>query len=268
MRNDEPTFQSYPTTRGGPSTALVGRRGDGVGLQAHLLGEAFVYWPGMFRPLPKVYSPRDAAMALEEMGPALKQDWIAAGAPTARQPDGVRWYAGVGARATPKKILDLMERIAGRLSARGYGLRSGGADGADTAFELGAGNPKQIFQGRPSKFVNSHYRLPPERAFALVDELHPAQDRLDLGVRYLMARNAQQVLGPDLRSPSGLVICWTEDGAERGEDTSRETGGTGHAIRIASKFQIPCFNLKNEDALQRIAAHLDGVKDGTPSAGY
>ncbi len=57
-------------------------------------------------------------------------------------------YAGIGSRDTPASILDLMTRIARRLSARepwGYTLLSGGAAGADSAFERGPGPRRRFF---------------------------------------------------------------------------------------------------------------------------
>ena len=45
-----------------------------------------------------------------------------------------RFYAGIGARATPPPILSLMTRAAFALCKRGYVLRSGRAIGADSAF--------------------------------------------------------------------------------------------------------------------------------------
>ena len=53
-------------------------------------------------------------------------------------------YAGIGSRRTPPEILRLMERMALILSGAGYTLNSGGAKGADSAFENGALR-KQIF---------------------------------------------------------------------------------------------------------------------------
>ena len=67
------------------------------------------------------------------------------------------YYAGVGGRETPAHVLNLMTRIAQGLTKVGGILRSGGARGADTAFEAGAGSAKEIFlpypgcQGNPSR---------------------------------------------------------------------------------------------------------------------
>jgi len=65
------------------------------------------------------------------------------------------YYAGIGARATPPGMLDLMSRIANKLEGMGYILRSGGAAGADTAFERGVINAanRQIYL--PSAQFNS-----------------------------------------------------------------------------------------------------------------
>lgn len=60
------------------------------------------------------------------------------------RPPAVRAYAGIGSRRTPPEVLGRMRRVAERLDARGYTLRSGGADGADSAFADGA-TDKEIF---------------------------------------------------------------------------------------------------------------------------
>ena len=57
-------------------------------------------------------------------------------------------YAGIGSRKTPIKILKEMTKIANFLNKKGYILRSGGAIGADKAFENGSGNKKEIFYAK------------------------------------------------------------------------------------------------------------------------
>ena len=49
-----------------------------------------------------------------------------------------RYYTGVGSRKSSDRILDIMTRIAQKMSKTGLILRSGAADGADTAFRKGA----------------------------------------------------------------------------------------------------------------------------------
>lgn len=46
-------------------------------------------------------------------------------------------YCGIGSRKAPKHVLDLMTKIGESFAKKGLLLRSGGAIGADTAFERG-----------------------------------------------------------------------------------------------------------------------------------
>lgn len=162
-------------------------------------------------------------------------------------------YAGIGSREAPGDILALMTRIAAWLSARGYKLRSGGAPGSDTAFELGAGAAKEIFlpwlgfNGRYDGIVLAgEYET---EARAIAKRFHPAWGRCSPGARSLHTRNVPQVLGADLRTPSAFVACWTKDGGS--------TGGTGQALRIADGYGIPIFNLHNPTDALRLKMHVE-----------
>lgn len=155
-----------------------------------------------------------------------------------------RHYTGIGSRKTPDHILKFMTNIARYYQRLGFVLRSGGADGADTAFEDGVTPvhdgtrlvaPKQIFI--PWRGFNGHYDgyLPTDKSFEIAAKYHPNWNKLKPGPRKLHARNVHQVLGKDLESPTECVICWTPDG--------RFTGGTGQALRIAADYDVPIYNL-------------------------
>lgn len=47
------------------------------------------------------------------------------------------FYTGVGSRETPNDVMKVMYKFAQKMALHGAVLRSGGADGADTAFEWG-----------------------------------------------------------------------------------------------------------------------------------
>lgn len=63
-------------------------------------------------------------------------------------------YEGIGSRNTPEDFKYLLFHAAKTLAMKGYTLRSGGADGADSAFEAGAdivnGKRRFIFLGKDS----------------------------------------------------------------------------------------------------------------------
>lgn len=127
-------------------------------------------------------------------------------------------------------------------------LRSGGADGADAAFEAGAGDDKQIFL--PWKRFNrnmSPLYTPSVDAYAVASRIHPVWDRLSSGAKLLHARNVHQVLGPNLNEPSEFLVCWTMGGGV--------TGGTATAIKVALEHGVPVYNA----APVAPAASLPGV---------
>ena len=86
----------------------------------------------------------------------------------------------------------------------------------------------------------------------LTSKYHPNWKNLKEYVKILMARNANQVLGNDLITPSEFVLCWTPDGAESPKQRSRDTGGTGQAISIAYDHGIPVINMKNPLWIERL----------------
>lgn len=144
-------------------------------------------------------------------------------------------YTGIGSRETPNEILGLMTLIAKHMAKGGYLLRSGGAAGADTAFEQGASAKEIYLPWERFNFNESPLYPPTAAALKLAEKFHPAWDRLSRGGKLLMGRNSHQVLGQDLKTPTERIICWTK--GAKGE------GGTGQAIRIARHHGIPIADL-------------------------
>ena len=169
-------------------------------------------------------------------------------------------YTGIGARNVPFDIMGLMTDIAKILDTQGFTLRSGGANGSDSAFEKGAINkeiylPWENFNNKTSIFTE-----PQDLAFVIAKKFHPKWSVLSPKARLLMARNTHQILGFDFKIRSDFVICWTPDGCEDGLRTTKDTGGTGQAIRIAFAYDVPVFNLRNKTALNRLDDYLQERK--------
>lgn len=137
----------------------------------------------------------------------------------------MKYYAGIGSRETPGNVLADMTRIAKELHCSHYILRSGGAIGADTAFESGAGDLKEIFKAKDAT----------EEAIEYASKFHPAWDRCNEYARQLHGRNAMIILGRDLQTPVSVVYCYTKNG--------KDIGGTGLGMRIAWANNIKVYNL-------------------------
>ena len=144
-----------------------------------------------------------------------------------------RFYAGIGSRKTPPEVLDYMIDIASRLAVKGWILRSGGAAGADTAFEQGctAGNgEKEIWLARdalPWAYEEAVFHIPANR---------PPFKTWKEYVQSLVARNMMQVRGRLGDEPVEFIVCWTMADIKDG-------GGTGYAMRCAQAHGIPVYSL-------------------------
>ena len=172
------------------------------------------------------------------------------------------YYTGIGSRETPIEIQYLMSYISKLMHSKGYILRSGGANGADLAFETLISDKKEIYL--PWKNFNDSlsplYSVSKE-AFELASTLHPNWKSLSEGAKKLMARNCYQILGANLDTPSAVVICWTPDGCTSHSSRTSKTGGTGQAISLASLYDIPIYNLANYKDIVQLLTSIQHVKD-------
>ncbi len=189
-------------------------------------------------------------------------------------------YAGVGSRRAPPDILEAMADIAQSLGDAGIALSTGGADGADKAFETGAlrtdapitvHTPWPGYNGYrpgrdPDTDIDVVHPQPRDttrgRTFSdLAREHHPYWRRCTRGVRALFVRNVSILSGAldDNRTllPVRAVIAYTPGGLPVG----REAGGTGHTLRVAGSLGIPFVNLSPRTPPERNAAALDAVPE-------
>lgn len=185
---------------------------------------------------------------------------------------------GIGSRETPEIELVLLSKIGREAEKRGMRGRSGGAGGADLAFERGFTDPKNIdvifpwrgflpkdmteqdvtaYLGRerpkqgPGAPVLLEWKMR-AKAEELAAKYHPAWEKCSQGARALHSRNMPQVLGLQLNNKTDVVVAWTVDG--------KATGGTGQAIRIAKDLGMPVANLKNPDE-RKIVLEVLNIQD-------
>lgn len=161
-----------------------------------------------------------------------------------------KYFAGIGSRQSPEDVLKVMKDISKYLAAQGWVLRSGGAEGADKAFEEGCDQilgEKEIFlpwkgyNDNPSLLYYKSKLIPEDikhQSFELAEKYHPAWGQCSYGAKCLLARDGLQILGIDLKTPVSMVIFWSPKIGK---------GGTSQALRIAEDNNIKIFNLGNTE---------------------
>ena len=128
-----------------------------------------------------------------------------------------------------------MTTLAAGLEAAGWRLHSGGADGADTAFENGTTTRRRTIY-LPWKGYNGHagpdaVTLSPQQQAEVqpkVAKYHGAWGRCSRGARALHGRNFAIIHGLTDQGADrtvDAVICWTPDGRTQGGHGHRDEDG-------------------------------------------
>lgn len=158
----------------------------------------------------------------------------------------MKTYAGIGNKKTPENIINIIKIVAILLSHDKYVCATGACTGADQAFAEGtimANGFVHLHVPWESYEIGWRSKLKGHiRTFVLKDDdveayntvaiFHPAYHKLSPSVKALHARSYNIVKN------ASFMVCWTEDG--------QVTGGTGQAIKIATYFHLPIYNLGNE----------------------
>jgi hypothetical protein len=191
-------------------------------------------------------------------------------------------YAGIGSRETPEDVLNLMTEAAKYLESLGYTLNTGktfiarpsndpkyqkqyeerlafskknngkvGLDeeGADRAFSLGT-TKKNLFG------VNAPVG---KKELTVMEEIHPAPDKLTEGAKKLMARNTNQIFGENLDTPVDFVLFY----AKETSNPLRVAGGTGQAVEMARRKRIPTINMSKPNWKKKLDEILNNNKSIT-----
>lgn len=179
--------------------------------------------------------------------------------------EGSSSYAGIGSRKTPGSILDVMSKAAYYLAIKNWSLRSGGAQGADRAFEdaILCHDKLPRIDGRKATtghhltiYRSAHIKQAPENEKSeelnkIARTYNKGFDSKPLYVQGLLVRNVQIILGHYANNPVKFVVCWTPN--------AQPVGGTGMGIRIAEAHNIQVHNLADPDTLAKICKKVGAV---------
>lgn len=191
----------------------------------------------------------------------------------------MKYYTGVGSRETPEHILKFIEEVAYWLAGRGYTGRSGGAAGADSAFEKGYNRFETIYdtldyisfeaylpwKGFSDIVEDGAHIVTPNlpnynEAVEIASTIHPAWNRLGRGAKALHTRNVYQVLGLDLNTPSCVLFCYAPTTKNRQGIVTGVKGGTNTAVQLAMKHNIPIYNFYLQEDIDKVKSMMEKYK--------
>lgn len=165
----------------------------------------------------------------------------------------------IGSRETPADICNLMSLIGEKLQYK-YIIRSGGAIGADKAFEKNVKpENKYIYTVKNFDFSQENYEFVYSELMSIWDK-DLNFDLYGKTSQILLLRDINQVLGSRKTSleKSKFLICWTKH--ERYNETGKNrVGGSRIAIRCALKHGIKVHNLVNPETLKTVKTWLNIV---------
>jgi hypothetical protein len=243
---------------------IAGRNADGQ-LVATCVLPAGRDHPGMVRRCSATLTPAGLVHTIAHLEPGDAAETSA----STRDDSPTRAYAGIGSRRTPRGVLGLIVAVARRLAVEGWTLRTGGAPGADQAFHAGvsaAGGAIELYLPWPTFQADALAALgtaairldrPAPAAYEIAAGQYPNWPALSAAARHLHARNAHQILGPNLQPVDAVrfVLCWTANASTTGRQ--RDSGGTGQALRIAAAHGVEIFNLARPDHQRRVRSLLN-----------
>jgi hypothetical protein len=165
-------------------------------------------------------------------------------------------YTGIGSRDVTSHEFSLMVAIAQRFARDGWKLRSGGAGGADTAFEQGCAYKQgeaeifipwnkfgsKLINPNSKRYIPSGDNFKIAREYLIDNDIIPWFDRMKQGAQKLHGRNYYQVIG--FGDKSDLMAYCADD-----DKNGVPAGGTRTAILLAQSFSIPTYNIR--DVVQR-----------------
>lgn len=94
---------------------------------------------------------------------------------------------------------------------------------------------------------------PPEDAYRIAAAVKQDFNSLSNGLKAIVARDVQRVLGKDCRHPVRFLLAWDKFGFE--DSTRMKFTNNSHAfmITLAREYGIPVFNFQNDESIVKLS---------------
>lgn len=167
-------------------------------------------------------------------------------------------YSAMANVGIDQETIDALIQIAIKLSEKGFTLRTG-ADGKQGELFNPLGYALRQVSSKcemylPWKGFNNEADGIASKDIAkdMLAELKPATATLPNAVRAILSNYTHVLTGKMLNSHTKFFLTWTEDGVESIGDITPKTGNMATPILICSRLNIPVFNVRNPESVERL----------------
>ena len=171
----------------------------------------------------------------------------------------MKYYTGIGSRDVTEEEFNTMSHLARTFANCDWTLRSGGAQGADSAFELGCaeenghaeiyipwkGFGKKFENNNCKRYIPSYEKFNVAKDYLIEEGIIPWFERMKQGAQKLHGRNYYQCKG--LCVDSSIMVYCADD-----EKNGVPKGGTRTAILLAISLDIPTYNIRVKEQYDKI----------------
>jgi len=175
----------------------------------------------------------------------------------------MKYYTGIGSRELSDEQKTFIYWLACEMHDLGYTLRSGDADGADTAFQSGAGKlfetwiPWTSFAKGPSRELQTQKEFLEAEEYLLESDIIPWFKAMGPASQAFHGRNYRQVFGRNKILPEVCFYCAPDD------LNGVPVGGTRTAVLVSRNEGIPTINVFTEEGQEDARRFVHDLKSRT-----
>ncbi len=177
-----------------------------------------------------------------------------------KEPEVAELYRTVGIFANDdisEKGKSRAEEAAKLLEENKFTLRTDTVNSLSNIFESIITRKEIYLPWKGFKDLQSKYYFSSDVSKEVAGMFHGSFENMKDTVKAFLSRNTRIILGNTMKSNVSILIVWSADGIENKNNKTPKTGYILHPINIASKLNIPIFNLENDDAMQRLKSFLN-----------
>jgi len=148
-------------------------------------------------------------------------------------------------REFPPEVKTSLYNIGSKLIAKGITVRINGDD-KDFATKLQALSDTHVetyIPWRNFNEINSKFYFNSATSKDIAAKHFQAWDRIPDAVKAMLARNVRMIFGDKNNSISLCLITWSQDGASRVSEVTKNTGKTSFIIKTANSYGFPIINI-------------------------